>query len=196
MKIFKFNCKVPALAFLFLLSACSTGLYKSESEISVQIDEPNRMRFSGKGAGAGMMLSSSMGPMGIAIGVAIDEGIGKELDETAREGGFSIEELTTSAFQNSNKNLSIRVLRYGYVLARGDYPEDSVMPELILEIEIAEAPQQIVSLKYPQDLVSANEEMALPVYSLQQAKSDPNISITAFRQALSLLSVRLVPSSK
>lgn len=47
--------------------------------VSLVVSEDARLRFSGKGAGAGMMLMSSMGPAGIAVGIAIDEGIAKEI---------------------------------------------------------------------------------------------------------------------
>jgi hypothetical protein len=56
-----------------------------------------RLRFSGKGAGAGVMLSSSMGPMGIAIGVAIDEGIAKAIRENAQANNLDIRFLLSSS---------------------------------------------------------------------------------------------------
>ena len=63
------------------VTGCAPNKHKKalEHKITVNIKEPARIRFSGKGAGAGMMLMSSMGPMGIAIGVAIDEGIAKDI---------------------------------------------------------------------------------------------------------------------
>lgn len=172
------------LSLAFIVSGCSQSHLMPETTLDIQVQQPDRIRFSGKGAGTGIMLSSSMGPMGIAIGVAIDEGIAKEIDETARLGGFSIEELVRSAFQNSGKDLKILVKRYGYVVAVGDYPNDSVLPELILEVTHQE---EVLILTYPRDLISEDKNLVLPVYPLEQLKSDSALSISAFQQALSLI---------
>jgi hypothetical protein len=79
------------------LNACSTHPSKPNApNIHVTYAEDFRIRFSGKGAGAGMMLMGSMGPMGIAIGVAIDEGIAKDI---------------RTALENSNERVDSLVKR-------------------------------------------------------------------------------------
>ena len=81
-----FRC-LFVIFFILSLSACS-ALDSRDSEplvIDVVVSEPARMRFQGKGASAGAMLMSAMGPVGIGIGVAIDEGIAKEIDRAAQQ---------------------------------------------------------------------------------------------------------------
>ena len=114
--------------------------------VDVVVEGQDRIRFYGKGASAGMMMSSSMGPMGIAIGVAIDEGIGKEIHEAFVEAGGDFSEIVqreTEAWlahlcnQNvieletvcsTSNPLIVRVHRYGFVSATGD--NDPIKPEL------------------------------------------------------------------
>lgn len=185
--MFSIDCVRRLSGFVFIVGLISTSLacsivsFKNKAEIIVQVDEPARIRFSGKGAGAGMMLSSSMGPMGIAIGVAIDEGIGKEINETAVQGGFTIEKILVDAFQAADKDLTITVKRYGFVLARGDFPEDSVFPELDLEIQMANA--EPVSYRFPGAVEGVNADEKLQVWSLEQLKTHPESVITAFEYA-------------
>lgn len=52
------------------------------SDIRVAV-EKEKFSFEGKGSSAGFMLMSSMGPAGIAVGIAIDEGISKDITKTA-----------------------------------------------------------------------------------------------------------------
>jgi hypothetical protein len=61
-------------------------------------DGAARIHFVGKGAAAGAMMSSSMGPMGIAIGVAIDEGIAKEIDAALVRANCKVDEVVESSF--------------------------------------------------------------------------------------------------
>lgn len=72
--------------FIFLLGRYAvTPLTPSDSAkriLIVQWAEPHKIHFQGKGIGAGIALMSSMGPMGMAIGVAIDEGISKQITQT------------------------------------------------------------------------------------------------------------------
>jgi 3-oxoacyl-[acyl-carrier-protein] synthase-1 len=68
-----YRIKICFILIIALLQACASI---KQPKISIEFSDPDRIRFSGKGAGAGVMMSSSMGVMGIAIGVAIDEGMG------------------------------------------------------------------------------------------------------------------------
>lgn len=90
-----------ALLLTATLTGCS-GFQKKqhvapESHILLTMPSPNRMGFSGKGAGAGMMLMSSLGPAGIAVGVAIDQGIAKDIQTPFEQGGQSMEAIVTEA---------------------------------------------------------------------------------------------------
>ncbi|WP_370979950.1 hypothetical protein [Agaribacterium sp. ZY112] len=105
------------------LSACSGFPGEKSIKADVSIAEPDRIRFSGKGAGAGLMLSSSMGAMGIAIGVAIDEGIAKEIDASAVKAGFSAKDEVLSALSQTSigyvSGFSLIVKKYGFTLEPG-----------------------------------------------------------------------------
>jgi hypothetical protein len=87
-----------------ILSACS--LLQSPRELNVIFDTDTRLLY--KGNSAAMM--SMIGPEGIAIGMAIDEGIAKELEANlAPQGGSKV--LLTHCFiaeskQTQNENLS------------------------------------------------------------------------------------------
>lgn len=91
------------LMLYLMLTGCATHQPQQEQvpQYSIVIDEPQRIRFSGKGAGAGMMLSSSVGPMGIAIGVAIDEGIAKDIHAAFEADGHSLDALVKSAIDEA-----------------------------------------------------------------------------------------------
>lgn len=62
--------------FLSLLSSCA-ALPNTSFEVSY--GDRQALSFIGKGAAAGMMLDSVLGGAGIAIGIAIDEGIAKDM---------------------------------------------------------------------------------------------------------------------
>jgi len=176
---------------LFLLSACSlvTTNPVEQTSISVSIENQDRVRFSGKGAGAGMMMSASMGAMGIAIGVAIDEGIAKEINESfvAAGGDFSaliisktntwLSEFCRSSEQElnslcaANAMLKLRVYHYGVVTTSGE--NDPVQAKL--EIGFVQGDQEELRLdlkglddeqfKVPLDLIKKDGKRAIDLLS-------------------------------
>lgn len=112
---------------------------------SLEFDAPPRIRFQGKGAAAGMMMSSSMGPMGIAIGVAIDEGIAKDIQAAADKAGCALDQVVAGAFEQASarhgrsaiqKNPDsedvavIRIHRIGFVVTSGEADPAYVAAEL------------------------------------------------------------------
>ena len=76
------------LISLLILSSCV-----QQAILDTVIENNKRLHFSGKGAGAGIMLSSAMGPVGMAIGFAIDEGIAKDIRHTANQHSIRIEDI-------------------------------------------------------------------------------------------------------
>ena len=138
-------CRV--LIGISVLSACAVrqNNLAEHAHISVHIQDQDRIRFAGKGAGAGMMMSASMGSMGIAIGVAIDEGIAKEIHESYISSGYDfptivkaetdawlakvcVEKTRDDRLCSTNTELNIRIYHYGFVTAQGD--GDPVKAEL------------------------------------------------------------------
>jgi hypothetical protein len=85
-----FACQSPAQ----LVSSPVTEV----EQIDIQFAQPKHIVFQGKGAGAGIALMSTMGPMGIALGVAIDEGIAKDIRTQAVEQQFDIDAMILAGF--------------------------------------------------------------------------------------------------
>src|SRR5690606_16379295 len=98
-----------ALALL-ALSACTH--LPVENMIVYQIDrkEPPIIHFEGKGAAAGVMMSSSIGAMGIAIGVAIDEGIANDIRGALENSDCHLPEVIPASFQRSTQKRGFRAL--------------------------------------------------------------------------------------
>lgn len=146
--------------------------------LDITAPEPDRIRFQGKGAGAGMMLMSSMGPMGIAIGVAIDEGIAKEIDSAARESGFDINDVLSRAFQKNSCIVSVNTLtieRYGFITRSGD--DDPVAAQL--HVYIVRDDGNSMSVKYPEDFDGADIKLT----PLELMKSDGDEAVLSFDAA-------------
>lgn len=120
------------------------------------------------------MMAASMGPMGVAIGVAIDEGIAKEIHDAfvAAGGNFQriVEDVTkiklsdhcreataSTPLCQSGRVLNITVHRYGFVSVSGE--DDPVQPELDLGFSLNGSGEERMSLmageqfKQPLELV-------------------------------------------
>lgn len=181
---------------IFSLSACSVFKItaKQHGIVNVSVDGQDRIRFSGKGAGAGMMLMSSMGPAGIAIGVAIDEGIGKDIHTAfSTHGQFStIVESETQAWLaevcsqqtkrqtslcNESSVLTITIHRYGFHTTSGD--NDPVVAELDISFSFPDKTIEHLMLK--------SLEEQLTKAPLESLKTDGNASKTLLMEGYRLL---------
>ncbi|MFL0801624.1 MAG: hypothetical protein K6L80_14320 [Agarilytica sp.] len=169
---------IGAIIFLLFLGACS-----QLDKHSVSVVEPDRVRFQGKGAGAGMMLMSSMGAMGIAIGVAIDEGIGKEIDESAREVGFDILGIVQASASGLKLRSPITVERYGFVTRSGE--NDPVAAQLHISTVAKDGEKLLV--KYPEEF----EDAEIQTYPLDEVKVDGSLSVKAFEYVVNLVLARV-----
>jgi len=188
--------RLVIISLAFLLGACSSIDTKpvDQASVRVTIEGQDRIRFSGKGAGAGMMMSASMGSMGIAIGVAIDESISKEIHESfiASGGDFSeIVRLATDAWLSkacqenkdgfnklclANTALNVRVYRYGFVTTSGE--NDPIKAELDIGFIVVDQSEIKLNLTEFDDA---------PKAPLEKAKKDGQISddlLTSGYQAL------------
>lgn len=165
---------------VLLLCSCATD---APAHITLEIDEPNRIRFSGKGAGAGMMLVGAMGPMGIAIGAAIDEGIAKDIDSAARRAGLDIESIVRS---QSNKIGScvisgVHVKRYGFSMLKSS--DELAVAQIKMSVTIKTANNnKNKELEY--SFVDGSNDLSAPLESL---KIDGALAIKMLRQAFSKL---------
>lgn len=78
-------------SLLLLLAGCSLFGYKN-SQNTIYIENTATIKYTGKGAGASFALMGAMGPVGAAIGVAIDEGISKDIRNNIEASGFDLVE--------------------------------------------------------------------------------------------------------
>ena len=115
----------------FLNSACSSVSLFVQGPIEITYSSSDRISFQGKGAGAGMALMSTMGPVGIALGVAIDEGIANDIRNNADNSGVEFQALFQQAVEQTNlfkQAESIEVKQYGFVIKNGS--KDYVAAEI------------------------------------------------------------------
>lgn len=163
---------------VLFLTACSTigptpnVTTPENADVKVTIAEPDRIRFSGKGAGAGMMMMSSMGSMGIAIGVAIDEGIAKEIQASADQEGFDIEAIIKNAF-TQGKPISVHVERYGFVSQAGE--NDPSTAQLVLVVTDTGGDKK--TIKYP-EIVKQSKTVPL-----EELKKNGELAVTLMKEA-------------
>ncbi|WP_155734331.1 hypothetical protein [Pseudoalteromonas luteoviolacea] len=73
MKLF-FSKAIWLSLCVLMVSGCSISLKPLQMDSAFP-----KVSYVGRGAAAGPMLMGAMGPMGIAVGMAIDEGIGKDI---------------------------------------------------------------------------------------------------------------------
>lgn len=132
------------------MGACSILPHAPVINYSLVFDDPARVRFQGKGAAAGMMMSSSMGPMGVAIGVAIDEGIAKDIQAAADKAGCALDQVVADAFEKASarhgrsaiqKNPDsegvavIRIHRIGFMVTAGEADSAYVAADLSIRFK-------------------------------------------------------------
>lgn len=137
------------------MASCTFPNNHHATRVTVTADKDQRVRFSGKSAGAGIALSSSMGPAGIAIGVAIDEGIAKDIGHALTAKNFDIVTTVQNAFTATPSQLNllhIHIVRYGFVTSPSNaHVADAVAPQLHLDLL---ADGQKLEVRVPEDIKS------------------------------------------
>ncbi|HEA18100.1 MAG TPA: hypothetical protein ENH88_16985 [Pseudoalteromonas prydzensis] len=97
--------KIIILSLLMLLGCQTLTTTPVEIMLSPEVT------YTGKGAGAGIALMSAMGPSGIAIGAAIDVGIGKKIQATINyqnlESRFTSLIIQHNTLQLQNKKIQL-----------------------------------------------------------------------------------------
>lgn len=172
----------PFLLFLCCLGINACSLHKSTRFPTISVTAPaeHRMHFSGKGAGAGMMMAASMGPMGIAIGVAIDEGIAKDIGKAASRANVDVPLIVKAAFENAfvgtNEKLEVHLLEYGFVTKPGaEGVEDPVVANIKLRVNENE------------EALISSRVCDLQARELAQVKADGVVVREAFEEAAGCL---------
>ncbi len=172
------------------LAACSVFPSSSTKSINLQFNEPNRISFQGKGAGAGIALMGTMGPVGIAIGVAIDEGIAKDIRKAVdnEEGDTKafVAGMVTSQIKAQGYNVAlnseqptyptITIKRYGFKIMNGS--TDATAAEWSIEIELE--PGKKINVHYPKDF----SKDSIKTYVLSDLKKDGKLGSELLTESL------------
>lgn len=167
---------------LLLLALWGCQSLKSPLVKPIIIDYQNRstLEFTGRGSAAGMMMSGSMGAMGIAIGVAIDEGISKDLHASAAKGGFILEDeiahmLTKHGYMAINTAAQTIVIRHLGFRASGDL----IVPWVEISLATKNDSQ---SFSYAD--IAGDERNT---FELSELKNNSKVTAKALRDALQLV---------
>lgn len=157
-----------SFVILFFLAACQSN------PVTVAAEKAS-LSFTGRGSSAALMLDSVL-PGGLAIGIAIDEGIAKSIEEKIKSKypDFDIASLIKSKLKLAKvKNIqSIVVRTYGFKSALGD---DQV--SVWLELDVIKSNNN-VRINYPNDFAS----VASASFSL--VKNDPETAMNMLTAAL------------
>lgn len=126
--------------FLLILSGLILSCtHNPATMISIGLGDRQTLYFTGKGAAAGMMMDAFLGGAGVAIGIAIDEGIAKDISSALQINNpkFSMDVLVKDVLRDEAKhglNLdglkSIVIEKYGFQSA----PDDRVVALLELQL--------------------------------------------------------------
>lgn len=183
------------ISLLAQLMACSVGGIQpaNNEKISLHFSEPNRIQFQGKGAGAGIALMSTMGPVGIALGVAIDEGIAKDIrkaiiEEKADVLGYlkiqTADLLSQKGYsvlfgEADSKEVTfpkITIKRMGFKITNGS--TDATAAEW--ELELHNVPDKKVTVNYPKDF----DKDSIKTHVLADLKTNGKLAIELLNESL------------
>lgn len=171
-------CSIVLMYFFLINSACTSLIFRSESITVTRYSSPDRISFQGKGAGAGMALMSSMGPVGIALGVAIDEGIAKDIRETAKHGGVNVRQIIQNGLPKLDSFSSVNrveIKKYGFVIE--DATDDYVAAEIIVGILTSEGYKELTISSWP-----AQQKKGIFI-QLDEIKTKPEKIVQLFQLA-------------
>ena len=180
------NCAVAMMFFTVCVtsSGCTslslfTDTFVEKTPVEIHYTSPDRISFQGKGAGAGIALMSSMGPVGIAIGVAIDEGIAKDIRDTAKAGDVDFKTLLKDsvATMDTLKDAdSTDVKRYGFVMKNGS--KDYVAAEVRVTVTKGDVTSDVTLSSW------SNQEVLKDWVTLDDVKTKPEAIEKLFVMAL------------
>ncbi|MBB1422062.1 hypothetical protein H5200_09045 [Pseudoalteromonas sp. SG43-7] len=160
--------KIIILSLLMLLG-CQTL-----NTIPIEVNISQEVTFSGKGAGAGIALMSAMGPSGLAIGLAIDVGIAKEIKKniTHQQLESSIKSILSkyNSVQLQNDHIhyfEITTLKFQ------SFSDDSDPTAVIIEGNILFKDERLL----PFSNISYYEKYITPLMLLKSKKSESNALI-------------------
>lgn len=117
---------ISLLLLCCLVIACA---HKHSPSIPVELGERQTLYFTGKGAAAGIMMDAYLGGAGVAIGIAIDEGIAKDISAAIQKSTpeFDIRDLVTKQLEVVSDEVGTKnwqnvvIEKYGFKIVDGDF---------------------------------------------------------------------------
>ena len=160
----------------YLIISCA---HTRTPAIPVEFGDRQTLFFTGKGAAAGIMMDSLLGGTGVAIGIAIDEGIAKDIAAAIQKANpeFDIrklvqEQLAIASDEVATKNWQGLVIeKYGFKVVDGDF----VSPVLELTVKCKGGAEKIYFERSP-----ANSNKA----ELELIKKDGKIGLNLLQQTV------------
>ncbi|HEY6528753.1 MAG TPA: hypothetical protein VIZ65_08660 [Cellvibrionaceae bacterium] len=147
--------------------------------------------FTGRGAASGPMLMSAMGPAGIAVGLAIDVGIGKDIERFGFAEGLKVNDLFFAAINTISaqpklargfftvKQLpNFQLNKIGFTELPGQ--DNKIIPAIELTVQRTDWQK---TYHYPQDFRTDASEL-LPSATLEELKSSHSPAQKLLQQAL------------
>lgn len=161
-----------SLIIFFVLVGASACAIQPAAFNPVIKKNSDKLYFSGRGASAGVMLMSALGPAGIAVGMSIDVGIAKDISKTAKDGGVVIEAIVRESLRKQAANhpilndATVVIERYGFLAQNGG---DKIVAQLHLRVSTSSGSQPQL-IKYPEDF--SREQDTLPNDDFEKVKTD------------------------
>jgi hypothetical protein len=181
-----FLTAVSFIISLFLVACVS----KPIAPQNITYGDRSTLAFSGKGAAAGMMMDAFMGGAGVAIGIAIDEGIAKDIaaNISSMPGSFDMLELVKKEIILNSRAIDtvgkrklasatkITVETFGFHSSIGEGDKVSAW----LKMRFSSQDGELV-LTYPDDFISP------PVIDFNEAKKNPALAFNTLKDATDLV---------
>lgn len=148
--------------------------------VEVTYGERQSLYFTGRGSAAGIMMDSVLGGAGIAIGIAIDEGIAKDISAAILSSNpeFTMDGLVKDALKEKVKQgmnvdglKSVVITKYGFQVA----PDDKVAPLVALQFTCESADIPVV------EFTSDNKDQTIP---FDQSKTNGKLVEKLLRDAV------------
>ena len=176
-----------SVVLTFVIAACTSV---PPNSVDIGYGERQTLYFTGRGAAAGIMMDSLLGGTGVAIGIAIDEGISKDIAAaiSVNNPNFSMGALVKDALDgavsqgvNIDGLKSVIIEKYGFQSA----PDDTVIP--LLELQLVCRSGLIQKINF----VPNEVDRALP---FDKVKTDGSLAEKALRGAVEAIFSQHRPS--
>jgi hypothetical protein len=165
-----------ATTIALVLNGCTVVASKNINN-QVVLASDTKFTYSGRGAGAGVALMSTMGPVGIAVGVAIDEGIRKDLEASAESVGFDIGALVSDELTKVPNSIdTLTIIEFGMKDIRGS--DDLMAPYVIFQMSADDAATTLNGVThYESGFLDA-------AYPLAEYKENGNFIVESFSELI------------